>query len=169
MEMIEKKIIKFISACAICLAFRFVPCRIPNFDPIMSIQMAFSKINGFIFGFMFGFFNILLFDLICFKINIFSFVTATIYGLLGIFFSLMFIKNIFKSYYLLTIFGTIIFDFSTVFVGPIFFNQSLSNAIIGQIPFTINHLIFNLGLSIIITPFVEKLLQNKFYFYTRVQ
>jgi Cu/Ag efflux pump CusA len=46
-------------------------------------------------------------------------------------------------------------------IGPIFFHQSLMASIIGQIPFTLLHLLGNIIFAILLSPAIDKILIKK--------
>jgi hypothetical protein len=46
-------------------------------------------------------------------------------------------------------------------IGPIFFHQSLMGSIIGQIPFTLLHLLGNIIFAILLSPGIDKILIKK--------
>jgi len=149
-----KYIIIFLSAFAI----RLIPFRAPNVEPIMTIIMPFGKIYGGLMTFIFGFFSIVLFDLITSGVGVWTLITAICYGLLGLGASYYFKNNSgWKSYASYAVIGTIIYDIITgLTIGPLFFNQSFMVSLIGQIPFTIIHLLGNVSFAIVLSPVIEK-------------
>ena len=57
------------------------------------------------------------------------------------------------NYVKFAVIGTLFFDAITgLTVGPLFFNQSFMSALIGQIPFTILHLIGNVSFAFVVSP-----------------
>ena len=82
------------------------------------------------------------------------------YGLLGVF-SYFYFKNRESkawNYFKFAMVGTIIYDaISGLGIGTLMFGQSLSEAAIGQIPFTLSHLAGNLVFAVVLSPLVYKL------------
>jgi len=158
-----KKGIKYIAMFLIAIVIRLVPFRAPNVEPIMTIIMPFGKTYGKIMVFIFGFLSIVVFDLITSRVGIWTLITALAYGSLGLGASYYF-KNRsgWKNYALYAIIGTIFYDAITgLTIGPLFFNQSFMVSLVGQIPFTILHLLSNVSFAIVLSPVIEKWLAKK--------
>jgi uncharacterized membrane protein len=152
-------ILKFIFGWVISFAFRLFPYRPPNFEPILAVQMPFTKKFGFIAGFIFAFFNIVLFDLVMNKVGLWTIITASAYGLLAIYSHWYFKKRKNKGYHyaIFAIYATLFYDAVTgLSIGPLFFGQSFQTALIGQIPFTIYHLLGNVSLGFIFSPAIYR-------------
>lgn len=156
---------KFIIGFAVCLLIRLIPFRPPNIEPILATQMPFAKAYGPWVGFSFAFVSIVLFDLISGKLGVWTLLTALTYGVLGIWSAYFFRKRKMQrfNYVFFALIGTLFFDGVTgLSIGPLFFHQSLSEAFFGQIPFTIMHLAGNMGLAIVLSPFVYRfIISNK--------
>jgi energy-coupling factor transport system substrate-specific component len=153
-----KNWIKYIITFLAVIAFRLIPFRAPNIEPIMTILMPFSKAYGGLMAFAFGFLSIVLFDSITSGIGIWTLVTAMLYGLLGLGAQYYF-KNRsgWKSYASYAVIATIIYDAITgLTIGPLFFHQSFMVSLIGQIPFTILHLLGNVSFAIVLSPAIER-------------
>lgn len=148
-----------------CLLIRLIPFRPPNIEPILATQMPFSKAYGKIAAFLFAFASIVLYDVITMKVGMWTFITAVVYGLLGVWASVYFQnrKNNSLNYAKFAIMGTLVFDITTgLSVGPLFFNQPFMEALIGQIPFTAMHLVGNVGFAIILSPALYRfVIQNE--------
>lgn len=150
----EKKdslnLIKIILGWLLTFALRLIPFRPPNIEPILAIQMPFAKKFGFIVGFFFAFFSIVLFDLITGRVGLWTWITAITYGLLALF-AHWYFKNrrsTSLNYAMHAIFATLIYDAITgLAIGPIFFGQSFVSALTGQAMFTLYHLIGNVSLA----------------------
>ena len=159
METYKKNWFKYIFVFTICLLIRLIPFRPPNIEPILATQMPFSKSYGGVAGFLFAFLSIILYDILTGKVGMWTLITASIYGILG-FLASRYFKNKENSswnYVKFAIFGTLFFDIITgLSIGPLLFNQSFMIALVGQIPFTIMHLIGNTGFAIIISPMIYK-------------
>lgn len=143
------------------IAIRLIPFRAPNLEPILAMQMPFAKKYGKVFGFLFGALSILFFDLFTNTLGLWSGITALSYGLLGVFSVIFFqkFKANRKNYVYFAILGTIFYDITTgLVIGPVFFGQSFSVALVGQIPFTILHLLGNISFAFFLSPLVERAL-----------
>ncbi len=148
---------KIVLGFVLCLVFRLVPVRPPNIEPLLATQMPFSKAYGPVVGFSFAFLSIVLFDVITAKVGVWTLITAFAYGVLGIWSVLFFKKREMKrmNYVKFAIIGTLFFDAVTgLTVGPLFFNQTFMQALIGQIPFTIMHLIGNVTFAYVMSPLI---------------
>ena len=140
------------------LLVRLMPFRAPNVEPIMAVIMPIGKIYGGFISFMFGFFSIFLFDSITSGIGIWTLVTAFAYGFLGLAAQYYF-KNRsgWKNYALYSVVATILYDAVTgLTIGPLFFHQSFMVSLIGQIPFTVLHLLGNVSFAIVLSPVIER-------------
>ncbi len=149
-----KYIITFISV----MAFRLMPFRAPNVEPIMASIMPLGKIYGGVMAFVFGFLSIVLFDSITSGFGIWTLVTALAYGILGLG-SHYYFKNRtgWKNYAKYAVLATIFYDCITgLTIGPLFFEQSFLVSITGQIPFTVLHLLGNVSFAIVLSPVIEK-------------
>lgn len=149
-----KYIITFLSV----FLFRLMPFRAPNVEPIMASIMPLGKVYGSIMSFIFGFLSIVIYDSITSGIGVWTIVTAVVYGLLGLGASYYF-KNRsgWKSYALYAVVATIFYDVLTgMTIGPLFFHQSFMLSLVGQIPFTLLHLIGNVSFAIVLSPVIER-------------
>jgi hypothetical protein len=135
-----------------------MPFRAPNLEPIMASIMPVGKNYGRLMAFAFGFMSIVLFDFINLKVGVWTIITAVIYGLVG--FGASYFLNShsgWKGYASYAFFATIIYDLLTgLTIGPMFFHQSFAVSLVGQIPFTLIHLIGNVSFAIILSPVIEK-------------
>lgn len=165
METYKKNWFKYIIGFILCLLIRLIPFRPPNIEPILATQMPFSKAYGGLAGFLFAFLSMILYDIITFKIGMWTFVTATTYGFLGLWAS-KFLRNKNNNswnYARFAVIGTLVFDGITgLSIGPLFFHQPLTQAFIGQIPFTLMHLAGNVSFAILLSPLVYRfIIENK--------
>lgn len=142
---------------------RLLPFRPANFEPMLATMMPFATRFGYFASFLFGFFGIVLFDAVTSGIGIWTLVTAAAYGALGIGAHLYFRTREATTRNFLTfgVTGTVLYDIITgLTTGPIFFNQPFMVALIGQIPFTLMHVlgtvIFTLALSPVLYRWVVK-------------
>lgn len=149
--------LKYLIALAAGIALRFLPFKAPNIEPVMAATMPMAKKNGAISGFLFAFLSMILFDVIDGKVGPWTWITALVYGSIGVS-AYYFFKN--KSsrplnYFAFSIVGTLAFDALTgLTIGPLFFNQPFMIALIGQIPFTLIHLAGNSVLALAVSPLI---------------
>lgn len=147
--------VKFIIGWTVCFAIRLIPFRPPNVEPIMTTQMPFAKQYGWFGGFMFGFLSIVLFDSVTSGIGVWTWVTAVTYGLVGVGAYAFFKNRESKALHYLVygVIGTIVYDAITgLGIGTVFFHMPLTQALIGQIPFTAMHLAGNVVFSLLLSP-----------------
>ncbi len=157
MVIYTKNWLKFLLGFSICLILRLIPFRPPNVEPIMATQMPFSKAYGKIYGFLFAFLSIFLFDVLTGKLGSWTLVTAFAYGFLALWAAYYFKNKESTSinYVKFSIMGTLAYDIVTgLSIGPIFFQQPFMQALIGQIPFTMMHLVGNIGFAAIASPLI---------------
>jgi uncharacterized membrane protein len=138
--------------------------RAPNVEPILATMMPMSKAYGALSGFSFAVLSVLLYDLMTGTLGIQTFFTASAYGVLGLWATSYLNKNKDNkwSYVNFAIIGTLFFDALTgLTVGPLFFHQSFTTSLIGQIPFTALHLFGNIIFALILSPAIYKILIKK--------
>ena len=153
-----KKWIKYIITFVSVIAFRLMPFRAPNVEPIMATLMPLSKTYSKFMTFIFGFLGIVIFDSITSGFGIWTLITAFAYGSLGLGASYYF-KNRsgWKSYASYAVVGTLFYDAVTgLTIGPLFFHQSFIVSLVGQIPFTVLHLLGNVSFAIVLSPMIER-------------
>jgi hypothetical protein len=158
-----KNWVKYTIAFLSVFLFRLIPFRAPNMEPIMATIMPLGKSYGKIMAFTFGFISIVLFDLVTSRIGIWTLVTAFSYGVLGVGASYYF-KNRsgWKNYAMYAVIATIVYDAVTgLTIGPLFFHQSFLVSLVGQIPFTLLHLLGNVSFAIVLSPVIERWLIKK--------
>ena len=146
--------LKFAIGWAAVFLFRLIPFRPPNFEPMLAVAMPFSKRYGLLGSFSFGFFGIVLYDAVTSGWGVWTAVTALCYGSLGVG-SYYFFKNresSVKNFLLFGVPGTILYDAVTMMIGPIFSNQSFAIAFVGQIPFTLMHILGTVVFATILSP-----------------
>lgn len=151
--------LKFLIGWTISFVLRLIPFRPPNIEPILAVQMPFTKKYGFIVGFLFAFINISLFDFFTGKMGVWTIITATCYGFLALFSAWYFKRRSGTSlqYAIHAIYATLIYDAITgLTIGPLFFDQSFQEAFFGQISFTAYHLLGNVTLGALISPMVYR-------------
>jgi len=157
--MYKKNWLKFFISFLICLLIRLIPFRPPNIEPILATQMPISKAYGSYVGFLFAFLSIILFDLITGTFGVWTFLTASTYGVLGFWAFFYFKKHQASAwgYARFAVMGTLFFDAVTgLSIGPLFFEQTFYSALVGQIPFTALHLIGNVSFAVILSPAIYR-------------
>jgi uncharacterized membrane protein len=157
---------KFLLGFVGTLAFRLISpfLGLWNVSPLMATELAGSKIFGPWVGGLYGAFSIYILDLLMGKVGLWTVITSVTYGLVGVL-GYLFLKNrkvSASNFIIASIAGTLLFDFVTgILMGPIMFDQLWSEAIIGQIPFTLRHLIGNIFFASVLAPwFYKKILEN---------
>lgn len=152
---------RFFVALVLSVILRFVPFRPPNFEPLLSMGMPISHKYGLAAGALFPFCAIVLFDVFMDKIGIWTLATATVYGILGMAACFYFKKKNPKrlDYARFALWGTLFYDAATgLTLGPIFFGQSFMSALVGQIPFTVLHIMGNVVLAYFLSPLMARML-----------
>lgn len=150
---------------------RLVPFRAPNVEPIMAIIMPISKTYGRFMSFIFGFLSIVIFDLFTSGIGIWTLVTALCYGFLGLGASYFFVnRSGWKNYAIYAIVATILYDAITgLTIGPLFFHQSFMVSLVGQIPFTVLHLLGNVSFAIVLSPVIDVWIRKESTVKTKIE
>ena len=155
MKNFKQNWLKFSLSLILCLLVRLIPVRPPNIEPIFATQMPLAGAYGPYTGFLFGFLSIVFYDLITNTLGVWTFFTSITYGTLGLLAYLYFKKrkpNI-LNFTTFAVIGTLFFDGVTgLSIGPIFFHQSLWAAFVGQIPFTLWHLLGNVSFALVLSP-----------------
>lgn len=141
-----------------CILFRLIPLRAPNLEPIMASVMPISRKYGAIVAFFFASLSMVLYDIITGYVGLWTWTTSITYGIIGAlsFFYFTKFKAKTTNFVIFAIIGTIFFDLVTGVLFAPFFGQSILNAIIMQIPFTMLHLAGNIGLALTLTPILNK-------------
>lgn len=151
--------LKFIIGWTAVFLVRLLPFRPANFEPMIATMMPFATRFGYFASFLFGFFGIVLFDAVTSGIGIWTLITAGAYGALGIGAHLYFRNReaTTKNFLTFGIVGTVLYDIATgLTAGPIFFNQPLMLAIVGQIPFTLMHILSTVVFTLVLSPAIYR-------------
>lgn len=140
---------------------------IPNNDPVMSMALPFSRRSPAITSFLFPLITMASFDLVTNELGPWTVVTSLTYGFLGLAFHYL-LKERKKveigTYLGFGVVGVLVFDFVTgVVATPFLFPpMTFEQALIGQIPFTLLHLITSSAFIVAVTPLLDKeVLANK--------
>ncbi|MDO8659766.1 MAG: hypothetical protein Q7K54_04145 [Candidatus Parcubacteria bacterium] len=160
----SKNYLKFAIAVVACLLARLIPFRMPNVEPLMATVMPFSKAYGIFFSLFFAVLSILSYDLITNTLGVQTFFVLFAYIVVSLW-STQYFKNReanISNFVKFSIMGTLFFDAMTgLTVGPLFFHQSFAGSFIGQIPFTLYHLLGNIIFATILSPAIYSLLVKK--------
>jgi hypothetical protein len=137
----------------------------PNNDPIMAVMLPYarrSRASAVIFPVA----AMVLFDLLSRQVGLWTAVTAGTYGLLGFGFSWLYrilsrrgYKISSATFPLFGVAGVLVFDFLT---GPIMssvlFHMSFLEALVGQVPFTLHHLLSVAAYTLTVSPALNHML-----------
>ena len=150
---------KFLIGWFLCFGIRLLPFRPPNVEPILITTMPFANRFGVFGGAIFAAFSIILFDLFTSGIGVWTWVSAVAYAVVAIG-AAWFFKNRRGSpfnYLLYAFIGTLFYDASTgLTIGPLVYGQPFMEALTGQIPFTLRHLLSNMVLAPIVSPLIDR-------------
>lgn len=151
--------VKLILSVLIANAIRLLRI-IPNNDPIMSMALPFSRRSSALTSFAFPFITMVSFDFVTGFVGSWTVVTGLTYGFIGLFFH-YYLKDRekvgIKRYLGCGIIGVLVFDFITgVLATPFMFGMSFEQAFIGQIPFTLRHLLTTSAFILVVTPLLDK-------------
>ncbi len=154
--------IKYCIGWLVCLLIRLIPFRaimLPNIEPVMGTIMPFAKKFKWLSGFVFGFLSIVIYDIITQKVGSWTWITAVMYGLIGVGagFYLQNKKNKIRYYVGYSIVATLIYDAITgIVMGHYLWNMEWSVAFFGQIPFTLYHLGGNIVFAAFLSPAIYR-------------
>lgn len=120
--------------------------------------MPFSKRFGPAGGILFAFLSIVLFDAFTSGIGTWTWVTAGTFALIGgVASPILRSRKGSIPYVVYAIVATLFFDAVTgVAMSSLLFDMNWKEAAIGQIPFTINHLLGNIVLAAVMSPLIER-------------
>lgn len=157
--------VKYAIGIIVVFLIRLIPFRIPNIEPMMATIMPFAKKFKALSGFVFGFFSIVVYDIFTSGIGVWTWVTAVMYGLVGVFASLYLEKKKNKARYYIgySVVATLVYDAVTgIGIGMLFFHQTFMVTFLGQIPFTALHLAGNIAFAGLLSPLIYKwVIENK--------
>ncbi len=158
------KIVKYAISSILCNLVRLVRF-FPNNDPIMAFMLPFSRQGKWFSSAVFVFATMFLFDFFTSGIGIWTWVTSITYAVLGLgahFYFKRKAKTGLLDYLGAGIGATLVFDFITgVLFGPTLFGVPIWLAFLGQIPFTLMHILSVSLYIVVLTPVLDKnILQN---------
>ena len=164
MQKMFKSIVLFLGV----LVFRLIPVRPPNVEPLLSVLMPFSKKVNLLASSAFLIFSIFVYDFFTAGIGSYTYSVAVVYMVIAIFAHKVFAnrKGTIKEYAVFSVFSILFFDIVTgLIIGPIALSQSFYVALMGQIPFTLLHLMGGVLFSIVLSPLVNKFLESDLVFF----
>jgi hypothetical protein len=145
----------------ICTALRWARF-FPNNDPIMAVTLPYAK-RGRLAASLFPALAMVLFDLLSRRVGVWTLVTAGTYGLIGLGFSFAYAalgkrgRRVGPAVYVTSgVAGVLVFDFVT---GPIMsstlFHMTFGQAFVGQVPFTLQHLVSVSLYAVVVSPLLD--------------
>jgi uncharacterized membrane protein len=159
MRHIDTHALKFIIGFCVVFAFRLIPFRLPNIEPVLATAMPFAKQFGATGGFFFSALSIILFDLVTSGLGVWTLITACAYGVVGggAYWYFRNRESTPRNYVTYAVAGTLFYDAVTgLTIGPIFFGQPFFVAFFGQIPFTALHLLGSVGFAYFLSPILYR-------------
>jgi uncharacterized membrane protein len=153
-----RNLMKYFLSLLVCVFVRLAP-RPPNIEPIMFTAMPLSKEFGKYAGFIYASFAIILLDTLQGRIGYWTVYTSFVYGLVGYASALWLSRQKTtkgKDYAVFAFFATIFYDMTTALIFGFQFGQGLEATLVGQVPFTLYHLIGNLIFAYFLSPIVHK-------------
>lgn len=155
----DEGVLKAVIGWLVVFCVRLIPWRAPNVEGVMATLMPFGKRYGKVQAFVYGALSIALYDEVMGKVGSWTALTAISYGLVGVgagwFFKAR--EGSRLNYVKFSIVATILYDAVTgLSVGPLFFHQPFVDAFLGQIPFTLWHLLGNALFAVVVSPLFYK-------------
>ncbi len=150
--------IKGFLAVGFCVLWRLFPFRPPNVEPVLATIMPYTRRFGPAGTMLLTFLCMVAYDVLTGTVSQWTAVTALTYMLVSLaaWFCLRGRRGI-LPYVLFAVPATLFYDFVTgVAAGALLFGMSWQEGFIGQIPFTVNHLIGNLILAAALSPLIER-------------
>lgn len=150
--------LKYVLALLFCVFIRVLP-RPPNIEPVMTASMPISREFGGYGGFVFAAFSVVALDFIVGRVGYWTVYTALAYGIVGYAAAVWLArKNEVRGrdYAAFALFATIFYDAVTALAFGMQFGQSLEVTFLGQIPFTLYHLLGNLLLAYFVSPVLHR-------------
>lgn len=159
MERALKYIIVFLGVMLI----RLIPFRAPNVEPLLAALMPLTKRFGALEGVVFALASIILYDALTAGLGIWTLVTAAAYASLAVGAHVYFMRREPSrgNFIRFSVVAIIAYDAVTgLTVGPLAYGQTMSAALVGQIPFTILHLLGGVLFAAVLSPLLYKWLQE---------
>lgn len=126
-----------------------------TFGLLMVLTAAFAPLMRSKYGFLLGAALYSLVDVVQGAVGLWTLTGALSWGLVGFLFTKRNPSKSIVGFLGLSVGGTLLFDFLTGPVAsPLLWGMPFTEALIGQVPFTLSHLIGNAALTAIFAPFV---------------
>ncbi len=153
--------LKFPALLLITSASRLIPLPFPNVEPIMAASMPAAKKWGALGAAGFAVCAYVLKDVFQARAGLWTLYGAVAYALVALF-AFTYLKPFAKptraGYVKTAVVGTLVFDLVTALVFGWQFGQTLTQTLIGQVPFTLYHLAGNMVLAFFLSPVIFKFL-----------
>jgi hypothetical protein len=146
--------------------YRLIPVRPPNVEPILSTVMPLSKNFSRVLSVLFPFASIVLYDFLTAGIGGHTWSVAFTYSAIGLASYFYFQRKSlsYKHTVPFTIYSILFFDIVTgLIIGPAFGSQTFMTALVGQIPFTLLHLMGGALFTLVATPAISKFLTTNYF------
>jgi hypothetical protein len=148
--------VKMCIATLFCIMWRMFPFRPPNVEPLLATLMPFGRRYGAVIGLLLAVLNVLAYDLLTGTVSSWTAVVAVTYGFIGLASGLLKGKEGALWYVGYAVAATLFFDLVTgVLAGWLLFGMPFRSGLVGQIPFTVNHLIGNVILAVALSPLMD--------------
>ena len=143
-----------------------------NVSPLMATELAGAKAYGPWVGGLYGALSIWLLDVLVGRTGSWTAITAITYGAVGVW-GAYFFKNreaSARNFIIASVVGALFFDLVTgVLMGPLLYGQPWLEAIVGQIPFTLRHLVGNIFFAVVLAPwFYRQIMTNPKWVVSRI-
>ncbi len=141
-----------------CIAVRALPWRIPNVEPVMAAMLPVSAVSGVVLSAVFPAVAMVAFDVMGGAVGIWTPVTALSYAAIGLLASRLFAGKTIRplSAGFFALYSTLLYDAVTAALGPLAFGQGWIETYVGQVPFTINHVLGNIVLCALFSPLLQR-------------
>lgn len=157
---------KLFLAGFITLFFRLITplLGLPNVTPLMATELACTRAYGPWIGGLYAATGIVAFDIITDTVSLVTFWASLCYMIIGISASNWMRGRCLekRDFLVISILGTLFFDLVTgVLIVPLQpYHQSMAEALVGQIPFTLYHLMGNVFFAQFIVWFYSQIMAN---------
>jgi len=124
-------------------------------EPVMALTTPYAKAYGALAGFAFAAVTVASYDFVSGRVGAWTLYTAAAYGLVGLFAASFLRKRSGRVHYAAyALVATVAYDAVTAFLFGLQFGQPLWMTFLGQIPFTINHVVGNVVLTAVFSPLI---------------
>ena len=156
---------KFIAGFIGTLVFRLLTpfMGMGNISPLMATELAGGKAYGPWAAGLYGALSMALLDVTMGKVGSWTVVTSLTYGVVGVWGAFFFRRRNASAlnFVIAGVLGALFFDLITgVLMGPLLFGQPWMEAIIGQIPFTLRHVLGNAFFGAVLAPWFYRAIMN---------